>query len=184
MKKSFDTLQITFLAACIAMGLVSKRFISPITNILTDFIRLPGGSASAGFAIMFLALGCSVTEYPLAGTFAGLAQGILALTMGMSGYQGIFAVISYAVPGIVIDVVRKIVKKRTGGYFIIACCLGNVLGAVVSNFLTFHFTSFLLLMWLLVAASFGCLGGMLGSITAERMEGLYEFRRMKRCIRN
>ena len=183
-RTKFDTSQIAFLAACIAMGLISKRIVSPLTNVLTDFIRLPGGGAAAGFAIMFLALGCSVTKYPLAGTISGLAQGILGLMMGMSAYQGIFAIITYTVPGMVIDIVRKLIKTRSDSYFIISCCLGNVAGAAISNLLTFHFTSFLLVMWLLVAACSGCLGGMLGGTVLRRMEAVSEFRRMRKCVRN
>ncbi len=184
MKRSFDTSQIAFLAACIAMGLVSKRIISPVTNILTDFIRVPGGGASAGFAIMFLALGCSVTSYSFAGTLSGTAQGVLALMMGMSAYQGIFAVITYAIPGLVIDLIRKLMKSRSDSYFILSCCLGNVAGSLVSNQLTFHFTSFLLVIWVLVAACSGCLGGMIGGTVLRRMEQIYEFRRMRKCVRN
>ena len=40
---------LVFLAICVALSLVAKRIISPVTNGLTDFFRIPGGSAAAGF---------------------------------------------------------------------------------------------------------------------------------------
>ena len=57
MKQKIPLRHLTFLAICIALSLVSKRIVSPITNLLTDLIRIPGGGAATAFSLMFLLVG-------------------------------------------------------------------------------------------------------------------------------
>ena len=60
----------------------------PFTAILTDFVRIPGGSLATGFALAFLVIGVSLVPVRGAGTLMGFVQGAMALFLGMSGYQG------------------------------------------------------------------------------------------------
>ena len=54
-KQKLTTFQISWMSVCVVLGLISKRIVSPVTNVLTDFLRLPGGSAAAAFALVVLA---------------------------------------------------------------------------------------------------------------------------------
>lgn len=171
--------QLAFLAICIALGLTCKRFISPITNILTDFIRLPGGGVAAAFSIMFLVIGASVTSWKIAGMTAGFIQGLLALSMGMSGYQGLLALVTYTVPGIVIDCARVVSSQRNRYFYISVTVLASVINAAFSNLLVFRFSGKLMILWLLVAASSGAAGGCICGIIADRLGKVPEFRTMK-----
>ena len=41
----------TFLAV---FGMLFKPLVSPAFNLITDFVRVPGGSMTAGFSLLFL----------------------------------------------------------------------------------------------------------------------------------
>ena len=170
MKKTVQTRQLVFLSLCVCGGLIAKRFVTPVLNPLTDFIRLPGGGAAAAFSLLFIVLGCTVTDWPFAATLSSLVQGALAFCLGMTGYQGAFTLLTYSVPGIATDVVRRFTPNGSEAYFFLSCCLGNLLCAVVSNLLVFHLRSFTLLLWLLVAACFGGFAGMLGNWICRRLK--------------
>ena len=72
---------LAFLAICVALSLVVKRIISPVTNGLTDFFRIPGGSTAAGFSLAFLIIGKRIAPFPFAATVMSLVQALLALAL-------------------------------------------------------------------------------------------------------
>jgi hypothetical protein len=84
MKCKLKAKELVFLSLCLVMGLFSKRFVSPVTNVLTDFIRIPGGSAATGVSLMFLVIGCARVGRFGAGAIMGFVQGCLALALGMT----------------------------------------------------------------------------------------------------
>ena len=170
MKKSIQTRHLVFLSLCVCGGMIAKRVVTPVLNPLTDLIRLPGGGAAAAFSLLFIVLGCTVTDWPFAATLAALVQGTLAFALGMTGYQGAFTLLTYTVPGVATDIVRRFTPKGSEIYFFFSCCLGNLLCAVVSNLLVFHLRSLTLFLWLLVAACFGGLAGTLGHLIYRRLE--------------
>ena len=168
-KQNLTTRQLAWLAICIALSLVSKRLIAPITNVLTDLIRIPGGGAATAFSLMFLILGCSGVEWRFAGTFSALTQGILALILGMSGYQGALILVSYTVPGMVMDLVRRLLPAEHPLYYPVVCTLTNISSALLSNLLVFRLYGIAFLLWLLVAAWCGILAGCLGRELHKRI---------------
>ena len=170
MKKSLQTRHLVFLSLCVCGGMIAKRVVTPVLNPLTDLIRLPGGGAAAAFSLLFIVLGCTVTDWPFAATLCALAQGALAFCLGMTGYQGAFTLLTYSVPGVATDIVRRFTPKGSAIYFFLSCCLGNLLCAVISNLLVFHLRSLTLLLWLLVAACFGGLAGILGHLVYGRLK--------------
>lgn len=170
MTKTIQTRHLVFLSLCVCGGLIAKRVVTPVLNPLTDLIRLPGGGAAAAFSLLFIVLGCTVTDWPFAATLSALVQGTLAFCLGMTGYQGAFTLLTYSVPGVATDIVRRFTPKGSAIYFFLSCCLGNLLCAVISNLLVFHLRSLTLLLWLLVAACFGGLAGILGHLVYGRLK--------------
>lgn len=170
MTKTIQTRQLVFLSLCVCGGMIAKRVVTPVLNPLTDLIRLPGGGAAAAFSLLFIVLGCTVTDWPFAATLSALTQGALAFCLGMTGYQGAFTLLTYTVPGVATDIVRWFTPRGSEIYFFLSCCLGNLLCAVISNLLVFHLRSLTLLLWLLVAACFGGLAGMLGHLIYRRLK--------------
>ena len=173
-----DAAQLSFMALCLTFGLFAKKIIAPFTNVITDFIRLPGGGAATAFSLMFIVVATGVVRWRYAGTVCGLVQGLLALFLGMSGYQGAMAVITYTLPGVAIDVVRWLMKDRSWVYFTAANFTANVISAVGSNLLVFRFHGRLLLLWLLVAGCFGVAAGLLGAAVHERLLQISEYKKL------
>ena len=167
------------MAFCLALGLFSKRIISPLTNTLTDFFRIPGGSAAAGFSLAFLVIGKQMTRVSFAGTMMGFVQSLLALALGFSGYQGIFAVISYTLPGLVIDLTALCMKKQGELYCFTACTMACVAGAAVSNLLVFHLRGLSLVLWLLLAALSGAVGGACADPVSRRLHPILKEEKRK-----
>ena len=77
-----------FMALCCDLGIFIKRFISPLTNILTDSLHIPGGIATA-FSLMFLVIAVSLMPRFGNGTIMGAVQSAIALAMGMVGSMGL-----------------------------------------------------------------------------------------------
>lgn len=185
MKKNKEDLRhLTFLAICIALSLVTKRVISPITNILTDFLRIPGGGAAAAFSLMFLLVGTYSFRWRWAAAYAGFAQGVIALCLGMSSYQGLFALLTYTVPGVVIDLFRMLYPSKGSDFFCLACAAANTAGALLTNLLVFRLRGITFVLWMLVSCIFGLLGGMIGSELFKRMESMPEFGEKTICQKN
>lgn len=167
--KRITARELAVMAICLTLGLLAKRIVSPLTNSLTDFFRIPGGSAAVGISLAFLVVGRRMTNVPCAATMMGFVQSFLALALGMSGYQGILAVLSYTLPGIVIDLTAYFIKQHSMLYCFTACILGAVASALMSNIIAFHLKGLSLLLWLLLAALSGALGGYIAGLVSARL---------------
>ena len=169
--------QLAFLAICIALSLVTKRVISPLTNILTDFIRIPGGGAATAFSLLFLLIGTARLHWPWAATAGGFVQSLLALALGMSTYQGAFAVLTYTLPGVVIDLFRRFCPHRGKTYFALCCAAANGLCALLTNLLVFRLQGIAFALWMLVACLTGIFAGFWGGVLFHRLERVFKSRR-------
>ena len=163
------TRDLAMMAFVLVLGLFSKRFVSPVTNILTDFFRIPGGSAAVGFSLAFLVIGRHMVSVPCAGTLMGFAQSVLALALGMSGYKGALALITYTLPGAVIDLTTLLPADGLLGC-VLACVFSCLTSALMSNLLVFHLRGLSLVLWLLLAALSGGIGGWLAHLVLQRIE--------------
>lgn len=169
MKNKIPLRHLIFLAICIALSLVTKRVISPVTNLLTDLIRIPGGGAATAFSLMFLAVGTANMQWRWATTAAGFVQSILALSLGMSAYQGAFAILTYTLPGLILDLFRLFYPDRDAAFFLLGCAAANTACALLSNLLVFRLQGVAFALWLLVACLMGLLGGFLGDVIYRRI---------------
>ena len=161
-----------FMMICCVLGLFLKRVISPVTNIVTDFIRMPGGGVAGGVTMSLLVLGASLSKRRWAGTFMGLLQGLLALALGMGGYQGPFAVITFTVPGIAIDAARYFMRgepEKTGLFYVAGSAAAGV-SAIASNLLVFRFKGLTFLLWVTLAMCAGLLGGLISGLLYKRIK--------------
>ena len=170
MKNKIPLRHLVFLAICIALSLVTKKVISPVTNLLTDFLRIPGGGAAAAFSLMFLVVGTSRLPWIWAGTAAGFVQSLMAMALGMSAYQGAFAVLTYTLPGVILDLFRRFYPRRDQSYFLLSCAAANTAGAGLTNLLVFRLEGIAFALWMLIACSVGLLAGFLGDILFRRID--------------
>lgn len=181
MKQTISLRHLTFLAICIALSLVTKRVISPVTNLLTDLIRIPGGGAATAFSLMFLLIGTAGLQWRWAATAAAFVQSLIALSLGMSAYQGAFALLTYTLPGLTIDLNRILFRKRDKAYFSLCCAGANSAGAMLTNLLVFRLEGIACLLWLLIAMSMGLAAGLLGETLYQKLIFVPEYRRVVSC---
>ena len=94
--KRFSLRNLLFLTLCCDLGLFSKRLIAPAANILTDFLRIPGGIGTS-FSLMFLVVAAELVPIFGCATLMSVIQSMIALSLGMVGSMGILSPIGYIV---------------------------------------------------------------------------------------
>ena len=76
---------------------------------------------------------------------------------------------TYTLPGVVIDLLRKFYPCRDTGWFLLSCAAANTAGALLTDLLVFRLTGIALALWLLIACLMGLLGGFLGAVIFRRI---------------
>ncbi len=164
--KRMNLKQLLLCANLAVLGIVAKPLFSPLFNFITDFIRIPGGSMTAGVSMLFLVCGAALVHKPCTALLIGLLQGVLALSTGISAVAGALVLITYSLPGISIDAIMMLgqripLKER----MILAGSLGVLTGSAAANLLYFH----LALIPFLLFYIFGILSGGIGGYLAWRI---------------
>ena len=163
--------RLIFMALCCDLGLFTKRFISPGANIITDFLHIPGGIATA-FSLMFLVIAVALMPKFGCGIVMGVIQSGIALAMGMVGSMGALSPIGYIVPGLVIDCVFLLTKKtklQLEHKMVIANALAGMSASLAANIIVFRLWGVVLLLYLAVAATCGAICGLVGAKVAKRL---------------
>lgn len=163
------------MALCCLMGLLTKKLINPLANVITECLHIPGG-ISTGFSIMFLIIAAELIRTPRCGIMMGTVQGLLALIMGRVGSMGLFSPLGYIMPGLAIDLVyylcRSPLVSRTDR-MVLANGLAAVTASLTANLLVFRLHGPVLWLYLCVSATSGSLYGFLGSTIAGRLGNVY-----------
>lgn len=162
--KNYDLRSLIFLTLCCDMGLFAKRLIAPVANIVTDFLRIPGGIGTS-FSLMFLVIAAMTVRKKGCATIMGVVQSAIALSLGMVGSMGMLSPIGYVVPGIMIDLILCTAEKiRLDGR--LAMTAANMVGAasagLTANLIVFHLSGVLLALYVSVALASGAICGALG----------------------
>lgn len=152
-----------FLTLCCDLGLFAKRLIAPAANLITDFLRIPGGIGTS-FSLMFLVIAAALISVKGCATLMGLVQSMIALSLGMMGSMGALSPIGYIVPGIIIDIVLM-VGKRAGISSRVNMVIANMLSAaaagLTANIIVFHLIGVPLALYVSVALLSGAVCGAL-----------------------
>ena len=163
--------RLIFMALCCDLGLFTKRFISPGANIITDFLHIPGGIATA-FSLMFLVIAVALMPKFGCGIVMGVVQSGIALAMGMVGSMGALSPIGYIVPGLVIDCVFLLTKRtklQLEHKMVIANALAGMSASLAANIIVFRLWGVVLLLYLAVAGTCGAICGLVGAKVAKRL---------------
>ena len=178
MKRHMDLRRLLFLAICCDLGLFSKRLIAPLANIVTDSLHIPGG-VSTSFSLMFLVIAAWLTPGVGCGTLMGALQSVLALAFGMTGSMGLLSPIGYIIPGIVIDALMYVSKKKKlfpQTAMVLANMLASASASLTANMIVFRLSGIPLLLYLSVALLSGSVCGLLCSPIVSRLSPLIRYR--------
>ena len=171
-KSYFSLKQLCMMSFLAVFGMFIKPIISPVFNLLTDFIRIPGGSVTAGFSMLFLVFAAAVTQKFGTATLMGVVQAFIALNMGISSIVGLLVFITYSLPGLAIDTVlctplfTKLTQKDR---MALAGAMGVLTGAGFTNMLYYNLSVVPFLLFYLFGILSGGLGGWFAYKIMERI---------------
>lgn len=169
--KKFTLRQLVFMAVCCDLGLFSKRLITPLTNILTDALHIPGGIGTS-FSLMFLVIAAAMLAVPGVASVMGAVQSGLALGLGMVGSMGALSPIGYILPGLVIDLVLFLGKKASVDRSVLlltANMLGALTASLTANLIVFRLWGIVLLLYAAVSLFSGAVCGVLAECIVVRL---------------
>lgn len=153
--------QVALMAILADMGLLSKKVIAPVANLVTDSLHIPGG-ISTGFSLMFLVLAAGLVKVRLPATKMSLLQSVVALSMGMVGSMGLLTPIGYLVPGLTIDFIRFLLlekRQMKEEYYVLAGLFASLSAAMTANCIVFRMWGWLLILYGAVASASGLVCG-------------------------
>jgi energy-coupling factor transport system substrate-specific component len=167
MFKKFTLYDLILIAGLCAIGLAIKPVINPMVHLVTGPLRIPGGSLSGGFLMMWMALARVIVNKPGSALLFGLAQGMTVMLLGFFGSHGVFSLVSYSLPGLVVELFALFFRGQSLFVLCLYCVVANVSGSLIVAVVIMQ-VPFLLLMITLVSSF---LSGMLGGWFAEIVLG-------------
>ncbi len=170
--KEYRLKDLIFLALCCDIGLLSKRLISPFANVITDFLKIPGGIGTS-FSLLFLVIGRDMIPLRGCAALMGFVQSMIMLALGLTGSMGLLAPIGYIVPGIVIDLVFFIGEKTgmsRSGIMVTANMLAGASAGLTANLIVFRLKGIPLALYITVALLSGAVCGCLACMLSTRLK--------------
>jgi len=157
----FSLFELILLALIAAAGIAVKPVAAALSHIVTAPLLIPGGALAGGFYMLFVVLGGALVGKRGGASLVCVIQGIVVLVSGVYGSHGAASLITYIVPGLLVDLLWIIC--RTDGASVTACFFGgitaNVSGSVLVNFIFFRMPAIPLLLASALAALSGGIGG-------------------------
>ena len=161
-----------FMALCCDLGIIAKKLVSPVANVITDHLHIPGGIGT-GFSLLFLVVAAFIVRRFGAGILMGLVQSGIAFLLGSVGSMGALAPLGYAVPGLVIDLCVLLLGK-TGldqtMRITVTCALASVTSCLIANIIVFGLHGAVLALYMCVACISGIICGLLASLLAKYLK--------------
>ena len=150
-------------AAMAALGIAVKTVVAPIIHLASAPLLIHGGALAGGLYMMWLVIAAGITGKLGIATLTGLIQAILVTLTGIGGSHGLLSLISYTLPGLIIDLWLLISRHRICCLpcSFISCILANICGTAAVNFIFFRLPLIPLLLSLAVAAFSGGVGGVI-----------------------
>ena len=161
--EKFSLFELILLALIAAAGIAVKPVAVAISHLITGPLLIPGGALAGGFYMLFVVLGGALVGKRGSATLICLIQAIVVLVSGVYGSHGAASLVTYVVPGLLVDLIWMIC--RTNGASLPACFLGgvaaNVSGSVLVNLIFFRLPFIPLLFAVALAALSGGIGGII-----------------------
>ena len=159
MLQKFTTRDLILIASLAGMGFVAKILISPLVKMISMPMMVPGGSLAGVVYMLWLVLAVLIVPKWGTGLLFGLLQALIAIVLGFKN-QGLLTLVSYVLPGLVVDLARPFFKNpRNLLTHLVLTPLANMTGAGVVAILLFRHPLQAVLIVLGMALVSGLLGG-------------------------
>jgi len=161
-KKLFSTQDLIIIALMAAMGLAVKPLVKNFTHLISTPLGMPGGTLTGGLYMMWLTLALALTKKPGTATLVGLLQGFTVLITGLFGSHGALSIMTYALPGVVVDLAGFVYKRygKMDGQ-ILYCLLANLTGTWLVGLIIMRLPKIPLTFALIFSVISGIFGGVL-----------------------
>ncbi|HBC29836.1 MAG TPA: hypothetical protein DC024_01115 [Clostridiales bacterium] len=170
----FSVYNLIIIAVVSALGIATKPIVVPLVHVITGPLFIPGGAIAGGFYMFWIVLGAGIVKKTGTAALIGIVQGILVIAAGTMGTHGIMSIVSYTLPGIVVDIVFLFSKNKKYNilHYVFGCLAANVTGTLISNLLFFRLPFVTVILILSAAALSGTIGGLIAytiNISLEKM---------------
>ena len=109
--KPFATKDLLLISVMAALGLAVKPLLKTLTHLISTPLGIPGGSLTGGLNMLWLVLPLALTKRPGTAALTGLLQGVVVMLTGWFGSHGAISILTYALPGAVIDLLALFYKR-------------------------------------------------------------------------
>ncbi len=159
----FSIYESVVMALMAALGIAVKPIVVPLAHLICGPFVIPGGALAGGLYMMWLIIGYGLVKKPGTAVIIGLIQACLVIFTGVIGSHGIMSLLTYAAPGLAVEIVQILLRHH-------CCCAGccaiggmaaNVAGSACVNVVFFRAPGLYLALVLSVSALSGLLGGLL-----------------------
>lgn len=152
---TFDAVFITLMAAC---GLALKPVVGPLFKLIGSAIFIPSGSMAGAVYMIWPMLALLTVRQMGTATIVGLIQGIIVLITGIFGSHGLLSLITYTIPGVMIDVTYLSIHRVNNRWLMcLPTAMGNIGGTILVGIIFMH----LPLIPLIIASSFAFIFGLI-----------------------
>ena len=170
--RKFTLFELILLALIAALGIAVKPVVVAVSHLVTGPLLIPGGALAGGFYMLFIIVGGALVGKKGSAALVCLIQGIVVLVSGVYGSHGAASLITYVVPGLLVDALWIIC--RTDGANLLSCFFGgvvaNVSGTVLVNLVFFRMPALVLLFIAVIAALSGGVGGIIAWQIVKRFK--------------
>jgi len=162
--RKFEINELVIISFTAAIGLAIKPVVVPLIHMITGPLMIPGGALAGGFYMLWIVLGAALIDKRGTATLIALVQAIIVMISGTFGTHGFISLLTYAIPGIMIDVFLIITRKniKIPIMFFICGAIANISGTYLSNLVFFR----LPILPLMFSLSSACLSGGIGGLIA------------------
>ncbi len=168
--RRFSTHDLLLISLFSALGLAIKPIVTPLVHLISMPLMIPGGSLAGGFYMMWLAMAVALIPKFGTGFLVGIVQALSILVLGITGSHGIVSIISYSLPGLLIDICALMIKHRACLWAqILFVIIANVTGTIMVTLLIMRLSIIPAMIALTSAAISGCLGGLLSFWLIKKM---------------
>ena len=170
--KKISLRSLIFMALCCDLGIIAKKLVSPVANVITDHLHIPGGIGTS-FSLLFLVVAAFIVRRFGAGLLMGLVQSGIAFLLGSVGSMGALAFLGYAVPGLVIDICVLLLgrtKLDPGMQAVVTCALASAASCIIANIIVFGLHGAVLALYACVACISGIICGLIAAVLIRQLK--------------
>ena len=164
-----STVDIALMTLFASLGIATKSVVQPLVATKTGPLYIPTGAVAGGVYMMWPVMAYGLVRKPGTATIISLTQAFFSLLIPVGNF-GLFSFPIYLAPGLAIDGFFLLSKHKA---CCAACCMGtaaiaNAVGTFTYCSLLLALPEFALLLFTLIAAISGGIGGFIANILLIR----------------